>query len=394
MVLGLRLFAQAGTLLLVARLLGPHDFGAFAGVAALAVMLGTLSTFGTHIVLLAAVSRAPRSRDDVLPFAISTTLICGSLLLAVYLTVAMNLLRDTGVAAAVLVAIGLTELILQPLLNLVTAEHQGRERIALSQLLISLPTVLRLLVAIAVWLMHFAYPLLAYAWGYVGASMLALLVAKLSMDQAWPAPHQWRLPRKTELRHAAGFAVLNLTAASPTEIDKTLALRFLPLSTAGVYAAGARIIGAMTLPVIAMMLSAMPRLFREHQTGEHPDRRLLLWVFVAALAYSLVMATALWIAAPLFDRLFGDRYVNIGNTIRWLTLAVPAMALRISAGTVLMAMGHPWMRVTFEVTGLATLTLAATALTAHWGLHGLALALACSEWAMALLGTTFIFRSS
>ncbi|MGH8403185.1 MAG: lipopolysaccharide biosynthesis protein, partial [Gammaproteobacteria bacterium] len=46
-VLGLRLLVQAGTLLLVARLLGPREYGAFAGVAALAVMLGTLATFGT-----------------------------------------------------------------------------------------------------------------------------------------------------------------------------------------------------------------------------------------------------------------------------------------------------------------------------------------------------------
>ena len=148
----------------------------------------------------------------------------------------------------------------------------------------------------------------------------------------------------------------------------------------------------MTLPVIAMMLSAMPRLFRENHTGEHRERRLLVWVFVAALTYSLSLAAALWLAAPLFDFLFGDRYQDIGNAIRWLTMAVPAMALRITAGTVLMSMGNPWMRVVFEVAGLATLTLAAIALTARWGLNGLALALACSEWTMALLGTAFIWR--
>jgi len=38
-VLGLRLVVQAGTLLIVARMLGPGAFGVFAGVAALAVLL-------------------------------------------------------------------------------------------------------------------------------------------------------------------------------------------------------------------------------------------------------------------------------------------------------------------------------------------------------------------
>ena len=385
-VLGVRLFVQAGTLLLVARMLGPHDFGAFAGVAALAVMLGTLSTFGTHIVLLAEVSRDPQRRAGVLPFALSTTLICGSLLFALYLLLATTLLGAAGIGTSVLVALGLAELILQPLLNLPGAEHQGHGRIATSQLLITLPLALRLLAAATVWLLHPVDPLRDYAWGYLGASALALAVATLSLRQPWPALRDWRLPRLAELRHAAGYAVLNLTATGPAELDKTLALKLLPLAAAGVYAAGARVIGALTLPVIAMMLAALPRLFREGQVDRTRSNRLLRWVFAAALGYSLLLAAALWIAAPLFDLLFGPGYKGLGDTIRWLTLAVPGMALRITAGSALMALGKPWMRVGFELGGLVVLTAAAFVLAPRLALSGLPLALACSEWSMAILG--------
>ena len=392
-VLGLRLFVQAGTLLLVARLLGPHDFGAFAGVAALAVMLGTLSTFGTHIVLLAEVSREPQRRATVLPFALSTTLICGSLLFALYLLLAPTLLGEAGIGSDVLVALGLAELILQPLLNLPGAEHQGHGRIATSQLLITLPLALRLLAAGTVWLLHPVDPLRDYAVGYLGASALALGVATLSLRQAWPALRGWRLPRLAELRHAAGYAVLNLTATGPAELDKTLALKLLPLAAAGVYAASARVIGALTLPVIALMLSAMPRLFREGQVDPARSARLLRRVFAATLGYSLLLAAALWIAAPLLDRLFGPRYQAIGETIRWLTLAVPGMALRIAAGGALMALGKPWMRVGFELGGLAVLAAAAMLLASRWALSGMPLALACSEWSMAMLGWLLISAS-
>ena len=385
-VLGVRLFVQAGTLLLVARMLGPHDFGAFAGVAALAVMLGTLSTFGTHIVLLAEVSRDPQRRAGVLPFALSTTLICGSLLFALYLLLATTLLGAAGIGTSVLVALGLAELILQPLLNLPGAEHQGHGRIATSQLLITLPLALRLLAAATVWLLHPVDPLRDYAWGYLGASALALAVATLSLRHPWPALRDWRLPRLAELRHAAGYAVLNLTATGPAELDKTLALKLLPLAAAGVYAAGARVIGALTLPVIAMMLAALPRLFREGQVDRTRSNRLLRWVFAAALGYSLLLAAALWIAAPLFDLLFGPGYKGLGDTIRWLTLAVPGMALRITAGSALMALGKPWMLVGFELGGLVVLTAAAFVLAPRLALSGLPLALACSEWSMAILG--------
>jgi O-antigen/teichoic acid export membrane protein len=235
-----------------------------------------------------------------------------------------------------------------------------------------------------VWLLHPVDPLRDYAWGYLGASALALVVATLSLRQPWPALRDWRLPRRAELRHAAGYAVLNLTAAGPAELDKTLALKLLPLAAAGVYAAGARVIGAATLPVIAMMLAALPRLFREGQADPARSTRLLRWVFAAALGYSLLLAAALWIAAPLFDLLFGPGYHGLGDTIRWLTLAVPGMALRIAAGSALMALGKPWMRVGFELGGLVVLTAAALIFASYWPSQAMPLALACGEWSMVL----------
>ena len=393
-VLGLRLLVQASTLLLVARLLGPHQFGTFAGVAAVAVMLGTLSTFGTHVVLLGEVSRDPTRRSAVMPFAIGTTLVFGCVLLALYVLLIKALFGATGIGADTLVALGVAELILQPLLSLPSTHHQGHGRIATSQMLVTLPLALRLVAACSVWLLQPADALRMYAYGYVCASALALLMAIFSLRQAWPSPRTWRLPRMNELRHAAGYAALNLTATGPSELDKTLALKLLPLAAAGVYAAGTRVIGALTLPVIALMLSAMPRLFREGQTNTARSARLLRWLFAASLGYSFLLATALWLAAPLFDLLFGPHYQDLGQTIRWLTLAVPGMALRIAAGSALMALGQPWKRVSFEVAGLATLGIAATLLAHQSTIFGMPLALACSEWCMASLGWILIGATS
>lgn len=389
-VFGLRLLAQAGTLLVVARLLGPHAYGAFAGVAALAVLLGSLSTFGTHLVLLREVSREPQRRAEVLPFALGTTLLCGSALLVLYLQLTLTLFAQADIAFTVLLALGITELLLQPLLNQPSAELQGHGRIATAQMLSTLPLILRLGVALAVWVLRPSDPLAAYAWGYLAASALTLLLAMRTLQQAWPAWRTWRLPRRAELRDAAGYAVLNLTASGPAELDKTLAAALLPLAAAGVYAAGARVIGALTLPVIAMMLAALPRLFREAETDRARSSRLLRWVFASAFGYSVLLAAALWLAAPLFDTLFGARYAGLADTLRWLTLAVPGMALRITAGSALMALGKPWMRVGFELGGLIVLTLAALLLTSHAPAHAMPLALACAESTMALTGLIMI----
>lgn len=385
-VLGLRLLVQAGTLLLVARLLGPREYGAFAGVAALAVLLGTLATFGTHVVLLAEVAKDAPRRERVLPYAIPTTLLCGSALLVVYLLICTLALREADVALPVLLAIGIAEVWLQPLFSLPATEHLALGRIASSQLLTILPLTLRLAAAAAVFMLPVEDPLAAYGYGYFFASLIALIVASATMPAPWPHPRLWRLPKKVELRIAAGFAAINITATTPAELDKTLATKLLPLATSGLYAAGARVIGAATLPVIAMMLSALPRLFREGQNDFRRTARLIRWIFMAAIAYSIVLAVVLWLIAPAFVWLFGSKYQGIDHAIHWLCLAVPGMALQIAAGNVLMAIGRPWMRVGFEIAGVLVLLVSSTILAPHWGLPGMAIALASMEWAMALLG--------
>lgn len=392
-VLGLRLIVQAGTLLLVARMLGPQQFGAFAGVAALAVILGTLATFGTNTVLLGEVSKDPARRDEVLPYAVPFTLSCGAALLAIYLLICIFVMGEAGVSMTALLAIGFTETVLQPLFTLPAMEHLGRGRIARSQLLQTLPLALRLAAAATVFVMHPADPLSAYAYGYLVASLMALGVATLAMPAPWPALESWRLPRGPEFRNAAGYAALNITATSPTELDKSLATKLLPLAASGLYAAAERVIGAATLPVIAMMLSALPRLFREGQ--DHPRRtaHLLRWIFAATLGYSIALAILLWFVAPMVVWAFGPKYHGIEHTIHWLTLAVPGMALRLAAGSVLTALARPWTRVGFEIAGLAVLVISAVILTAKFGVIGMPLALACSEWVMALLGLTLLRKS-
>ncbi|TAM95729.1 MAG: lipopolysaccharide biosynthesis protein, partial [Rhodanobacteraceae bacterium] len=209
-VLGLRLLVQAGTLLIVARMLGPSQFGAFAGVAALAVILGTLATFGTHLVLLGEVSKEPARRQAVLEYAMPTTLACGSALFLLYLSITTLALHEAHIALPVLIAIGITETLLQPLFVLPAMEHLGLGRIARSQLLQTLPLVLRLAAAAAVFALHLADPLAAYAWGYLGASVIALAIATATMPVPWPRPSSWRLINKAELHEAAGYAALEI----------------------------------------------------------------------------------------------------------------------------------------------------------------------------------------
>lgn len=384
-VLGIRLLIQAGTLLLVARLLGPDDFGLFAGIAALAVLMGTFSTFGTHLVLLGEVSKNHAQGTHILRYAIPTTLIVGSLLLFLYIFICLLFFHSLGVSLTVIICIGLTEIILLPLFLLSTTEELALEKTAQSQLLTIFPLALRTLAVVIVLLVNYAEPLILFAWLYFISALLALGSRKIYKPNAWLKSCQWRLANKQELKNSAGYAVLALTTTGPSELDKILAVKLLPLGISGVYVAAMRVIGAAALPVMALLLSALPRLFRS-QAGEGvQSSKLNHWIVATAFIYSIFVASLLWFLAPWVEWLFGAKYQDMTEILQWSCLVMPALFLRITLVNILMTMNKPWLRAGVESLGMLILIVGAVLLYAHFGVYGIILALACSESSMACL---------
>ena len=391
-VLGLRLLVQAGTLLLVARMLGPEQFGAFAGIAALAVLLGTFSTFGTHLVLLREMSKDPSQREAVLSYAVPTTLVCGTFLFALYLTICELLFSNISLPISVLVCIGITETVLLPLFLLPAIEPLAVGKTARSLLITISPLALRMLAAAGVIVSALETPLLVFAWLYMATALLALVLMKWYKASVWLTVKQWRIASKEQLKHSAGYAALAMTAAGPSEVDKMLAVKLLPIGVSGIYVATSRVVGAATLPVIALLLSAMPRLFRDNEDETKQSKQLILLVFGAVFVYSVCLAVLLWLCAPILEWLFGAQYDGLADMLAWLCLAVPALALRYATGSIFITMNKPWLRAGFEVVGVITLVGAAGLLIPQIGKYGMPVALACSEWLMVIVGGVMIFK--
>lgn len=392
LVLGLRLFVQAGTLLIVARMLGPSQFAAFAGIAALAVLMGTFATFGTHLVLLAQVSRDPAQRDHILPYAVPTTLISGGLLFAAYLLITQTVFANLDLSFLVLFCIGLAETVLLPLFVLPAVEELALEKAARSQLLMVLPLVLRMAVAALVASLQVAQPLPLFALLYVASAVLALLTMRLLKPHAWPAIRRWRLATKVELKHSVGYAALAMTAAGPSELDKMLAVKLMPLGASGLYAAASRVIGAAVLPVVALLLSAMPKLFRHNAQPNAQGQRLSKWIFISVFVYGWLLAGLLYLVAPLIEWLFGEKYIGMAQILQMLCLAVPGMALRHTATSILMTLDLPWLRAGVEVLGMLIFVALAIILTLINFDYAIVLSLAMSEWMIAALALAYLLK--
>lgn len=390
-VLVLRVLMQTGTLLIMAHVLGPANFGAFVSMTALAVTMGSLSTFGVHLLLLRQTSCAPNQPATRVATALATTLFISTLLLLLYLLTTLLWLKPADMSFFVVFAIGVSDIIALPLLQIPAALHQGRGQIARSQLILTLPLGFRLLAVslVLIWSPNDILGVLAFA--YVMASFASLPFGLRFMRRDWPPLRDWYLLERSDWRESSGFAALNLTAIAPNELDKTIAAQILPAVDAGTYAASSRVMGPLVLPVLAMMLSALPRLFREHEASRQNTQLLRITLF-AAFGYGVLAAAALWAFAPWIAWLFGEQFAGIEETLRWLALAVPGLTLRYVTSNTLMSSGRPWLRVAIEMIGLLTLLIAALQF-AVLGATGMALALACSEWTMAVCGFVMLYHT-
>lgn len=184
-----------------------------------------------------------------------------------------------------------------------------------------------------------------------------------------------------------GYAVMNASANGVAELDKMLATRLLTFDAAGIYSSASRIVGSLVLPVIAMMLSAMPRLFRDRS---YARKTLQWWLLASAGAYGVLAAVAMEFVAPWIEALLGTEYMGSGDIISLLAFAVPALSVRAAAMNVLTTLERPWMRIALELIGWMAIVALALVFVDSRGSSGLALAIICTEWLLAVSSVILI----
>lgn len=388
-VLGLRLVLQGATLIILARLLGPSGFGSYAALGALAVLMGTLSTAGTHLTLLRDISRDPGSRSEVLKTALGTTAAFGSLLVLLYVVVCRTWLWEKDPSGFVTACLALSEMLLQPWLLVSALSLHAQGKVTRSQLILTLPLGMRLCAALLVLWLDPTDPLTVFAFGHLLAVAAALILTQVAQSEKWPPVRSWRLVTRPEWRDSRGYALANMSATGLSEVDKILAAKLLSAGPAGIYAAASRIIGGAVLPIIAMILAAMPRLFRESASQ---GQRLQLWLFYSAAIYGLTAGVAVWLSSPYVEPIFGQAYSGVGDYLQWLAWMLPALALRTAAMNILTTLEQPWPRVGLETGGWTIMASLAYALTPSMGIFGLVAAVVCAEWIIATIAWAAVWR--
>jgi O-antigen/teichoic acid export membrane protein len=390
-IMGGRIATQGVTLVLVTRLLGPEIYGGYVAAASLAMILGLLPNLGSGYILMARAARDRQTVGDTWSYGWPLSLLLGAALALAFPFVSRGLTGGT-LTLADLAIIGVAELMVSPITLLLSFALQAVGRVPLGQVVLTMPMLLRAIAAGACLAVDHV-PVGAFVIFQACAAFGGLAAAWSIAARAIDLRVRVRRPTREELVTGSGYAAMHVVAANPTELDKITSPLLLGDHAAGIYSATSRIMNAIAMPVVGMLLTAQPRLFR-HAAFPNPDgHRLISLLWRISFAWGLLGTVAMLVASPWIPLLFGPAFADTAALIPWVAAAAPFLTLRLASGTILVALGHPLQRMRFELAGMVLLAVLLPTGSRLGGPRGMALALAAAEMGMAIYGWLLVRRA-
>ena len=386
-----RLVIQAMWLVLVARILGPGEFGKFAGLVGLAATLGGISGLGFGLVMFQDAVRDPSVLGDRWRTTLLVTLLSGIALTLGYLIVGPTL-TATSAPLMALVAVAIAELVAFPVTSASTFAFAAHERMGWSAALPTLMAYNRLAATAVVWVLFEHPTLLHVAIAHVIASCTTSSFSVAAVAGVLRPPlGRVRLEMRA-FRDGFGFCSVWTGTSALSSLDKAMALRWGAGEIAGLYSVVYRVSAIFAMPIEAMTTSSTPRLFRSFHRGNH-ERRLVGQLALGALAYSVMAGGILWCAAPLAPHVFGIEFMAAVPATRVMTLFIPLYGLRVLGGNILLARGLKHVQSAFQVVGVVVMVVSGKFLISEFGLWGCVYTILATEALLCLMIWTTIVRA-
>lgn len=343
-----RMLVLGAYFLVIARSLGAAEYGRFISALTLAFVITPLVGWGSSPLL---VKNASRDRSLLAVYwgnGLLQILATGAVLIPLTgWAAALILPRDTP--PALIWAVIVTALVMEPVLILAASAFQAVEQMERVALLNTIPLVARLVAAVV--FVRFCPGRGSAVWAgfYLAASALAAGTG-LWFAHSLLGPPRLALARiRPELSEGFHFSFALVTQAVYTGIDKTLLARLASAPAAGTYGAACRIVEAALIPINALAYASIPRFFQHGVAGVSSGARYALRLSAWAGAYALAVSALLYLAAPAAVLLLGPGYADTSHALRWLALLPCLMALQTLAGQSLAGSGFQHYRSWFQL---------------------------------------------
>ena len=381
---GVRAVFQFLYFVLLARALGPAEYGAFVGVLALVMFLSPFASWGSGNLLIKHVARDPSRFSERWGAALATTLLSGSLLvlLAVLVT---GLVFGWETAWRLALPIALGEMLGTCLSDVASQAFQAVQRMQGTVTILIGMVFSRLVAVFVLFALPWEAKATVWAWLYaltaVGFAAASVFVVSAILGKGRLSLR----PMRGEWREGFYFALSASSHGMYNDLDKALLARMVSDTTAGVYGAAYRFIDvASFVTVIALLYASHPMFFQEGRKGLvaafQLARRLLLpaSIMVSGAVLCLVFC------GPWIITLLGEGFRNSYEVLLWL-LPIPFLrVLHSFLADVLTGSGYQGLRTGIQLMVAVLNLIMNLLLIPLWGWRGAAVASWVSDGILAL----------
>jgi len=365
---GVRALSSSVLIVLLARALGPSEFGGYAVAVSLASFIATFTGMGAGALHVRDVTQGRRTYPESLELVVRRVLLWLPPLALVALGCAWLLVpHNVSPIAIALVALG--ELMYYVAVELVMRVMQAREHYTGMATALSAPSVLRVIIAIALLLSHSldlaTWALVSFATGAVFCCIL--FGAWATRPRTYP---RTPIPLFQESLSGLGFAVANASARVHGDADKVILARMVSTTMAGVYTPAYRLVEVFLLPISAGVEWLLPDLFRQGQQGFVRSLRLSASKIALTLLYALLLCAGVYAASFALPLLLGHAYTETVPIARALALVPLTMTCWVIVRTLAATSGHERSAGAIELAGALFNVTVTTALVAGWSWRG------------------------
>jgi len=377
-----RLLCQVGAFVLVARALGPRDFGLFVSIVALSAVLGRVASMGSSDLLVREASRSGLVRELLGSATLFVMLVSIPLL---GLIVALSGLFVEQPSTLVVLGVGAVHLLPERLILFFASLHLGTGEIWRSSLVEVAQGLLRLSAACVLFalggglLMWTALYALSFAVLAVG-----VLIA-LQRGGFLPDLRAGLRGLPAFVREGWVFALGRLSTTAFSQLDKPMLAWLASPTIAGIYGAANRVIEAALLPLSALLVAAYRRHFQAGEQGLRESHAFALRMLPLSLGTAVLSGLALWLGAPILPLVLGEDYEQVVAAVRLLAALVLLHGLLGPVADALTGAGMQAHRTAIQCIALLVNLLLNFTLIPDYGIYGAIAATLLSTFLMVAL---------
>jgi O-antigen/teichoic acid export membrane protein len=379
--------------LILARGLGPTEFGRFAAAGSVTALLMPFSGFGFANVMVMRAARDPGLLR--LYFGNALTMMMGSgSLLVLLAAAAAQLWLSAEVPLLLMLVVAVAELLATKVIDICWHAFIAREQLHVTSQIMGAQSACRLAFAAAyLWLATDATAL-GWAWCSLASNVLVSAAVLAWTIRAVGLPRVDGTVMRTELGAGGSFAIGISAKGFYTDADKLFLARYGGPEAVGHYTVAFRVIQIALAPIRALSFALQARMFRAGEAGIHGSLRVTLKILGPLAIAACVLAAGFYVTAPLLTVFAGAKYEGSVEVLRALCLLPLLLAAQALLADTLASSGYQRLAAIAEV-GAAILicTLCAT-LIPRWGWRGAATGTYVSQsWLVLTMGIS-IWRLS